>query len=58
MYGVCKIQRASFRKATNAMISSPNINVPHYHEDSDSFVYDDGKVIANNDPIFREYKWF
>jgi hypothetical protein len=33
------------------------INVPHYDKDNDRFVFDDGKVVANNDPIFNRFKW-
>lgn len=33
------------------------INVPHYDKDNDRFVFDDGKIIANNDPIFSRFKW-
>jgi hypothetical protein len=33
------------------------INVPHYDRDNDRFVFDDGKVVANNDPIFDRFKW-
>lgn len=33
------------------------INVPHYDADNDRFVFDDGKIIANNDPIFNRFKW-
>lgn len=35
------------------MIITKNINVPHYNPDNDTFVYDDGKVISNTDPIFK-----
>lgn len=52
------IKRTAFQRAQNAMIATTNINVPRYDYDSDSFVYDDGKVISNTDPIFKEYKWF
>lgn len=40
------------------MMNATNVNVPHYNWESDSFVYDDGKVISNSDPVFKEYKWF
>ena len=33
------------------------INVPHYDAQNDRFVFDDGKVIANNDPIFKRFTW-
>ena len=33
------------------------INVPHYDQQNDRFVFDDGKVVANNDPIFQRFKW-
>jgi hypothetical protein len=35
-----------------------DVRVPHYDFESDSFVYDDGEVISNTDPIFKQYKWF
>jgi len=33
------------------------INVPHYEKEHDRFVFDDGRVVANNDPIFDKFKW-
>ena len=33
------------------------INVPHYDAKGDRFVFDDGKVVSNNDPIFSRFKW-
>ena len=33
------------------------INVPHYDPAGDRFVYDDGKVISNSDPVFARFKW-
>lgn len=33
------------------------INVPHYDAKNDQFVYDDGRTIKNNDPIFDKFKW-
>jgi hypothetical protein len=33
------------------------INVPHYDQLNDRFVFDDGRVVANNDPIFDKFKW-
>jgi hypothetical protein len=33
------------------------INVPHYDAENDRFVFDDGKTIANDDPIFAKFKW-
>lgn len=33
------------------------INVPHYDRDNDQFVFDDGKVVSNTDPIFEKFKW-
>lgn len=46
------------RTASLAMASASNVNVPHYKQETDSFVYDDGKTISNTDPVFKEYKWF
>jgi hypothetical protein len=51
-------QRAAFNAASKALAQATNINVPHYDFDSDSFLFDDGTVISNTDPIFNEYKWF
>lgn len=33
------------------------INVPHYDASTDRFVFDDGKVVENTDPIFQKFKW-
>jgi hypothetical protein len=33
------------------------INVPHYDALNDQFVFDDGRKVANNDPIFSRFKW-
>jgi len=33
------------------------INVPHYDAKNDRFVFDDGKVVSNTDPIFNRFKW-
>ena len=33
------------------------VNVPHYDAGTDRFVFDDGKVVANNDPVFARFKW-
>lgn len=33
------------------------VNVPHYDASNDRFVFDDGRVVANNDPIFSRFKW-
>ena len=33
------------------------VNVPHYDSANDRFVFDDGRVVANNDPIFSRFKW-
>ena len=33
------------------------VNVPHYDATNDRFVFDDGRVVANNDPIFSRFKW-
>lgn len=33
------------------------INVPHYDAVNDRFVFDDGKTVANNDPMFARFKW-
>jgi hypothetical protein len=46
------------KKAHTAMAEAINVNVPNYNQETDSFIYDDGKVISNTDPIFKEYKWF
>lgn len=47
------MQRNAIRKVTNALATAVNVNVPHYHPETDSFVFDDGKVISNTDPIFK-----
>ena len=51
-------QRNAFAKFQKALNNSYNINVPNYDAATDSFVYNDGKVIANNDDVFKQYKWF
>ena len=33
------------------------INVPHYDAANDQFVFDDGRKVANTDPIFSRFKW-
>ena len=33
------------------------INVPHYEPQGDRFVFDDGKVVSNSDPMFSRFKW-
>jgi hypothetical protein len=33
------------------------INVPTYDRENDRFVFQDGKVISNTDPIFAKFKW-
>jgi hypothetical protein len=33
------------------------VNVPHYDQLNDQFVFDDGRTVANNDPIFQKFKW-
>jgi len=33
------------------------INVPHYDKEHDRFVFDDGKIVSNTDPIFARFKW-
>jgi hypothetical protein len=33
------------------------INVPHYDFAGDRFVFDDGKVVENSDPIFQGFNW-
>ena len=33
------------------------INVPTYDKDLDRFVFSDGRVVNNNDPIFDKFKW-
>ena len=46
-------QREALRQAQAALVTAVNVNVPHYHPETDSFVYDDGKVISNTDPVFK-----
>ena len=36
-----------------AMSEATNVNVPHYDQKTDSFIFDDGKVISNTDPVFK-----
>lgn len=33
------------------------VNVPHYDANEDRFVFDDGRAVANNDPMFAKFKW-
>lgn len=33
------------------------VNVPRYDAVNDRFVFDDGRTVANNDPIFSRFKW-
>ena len=33
------------------------INVPHYDKQGDRFVFDDGRTISNDDPIFKKFNW-
>ena len=33
------------------------INVPHYDPKNDRFIFDDGRVVQNNDPVFDRFKW-
>jgi hypothetical protein len=39
------------------LLKAKVINVPHYDQANDRFVFDDGKVVQNNDPIFKRFKW-
>jgi hypothetical protein len=32
-------------------------NVPTYDRVNDHFVFDDGKIVKNDDPIFKRFKW-
>ena len=40
-----------------ALKSSKYINVPYYNMDTDEFLFKDGSKVANDDPIFKQYKW-
>jgi hypothetical protein len=33
------------------------ISVPTYDRVNDQFVYDDGRIVSNTDPIFARFKW-
>ena len=33
------------------------IKVPNYDRENDRFVFNDGRVVENNDPIFDKFKW-
>ncbi len=50
-------QNKLLAEANRQLRKNKAINVPRYDRENDRFVYDDGKVISNTDPIFNRFKW-
>ena len=50
------MQRETNAKIEKAFKEKP-IRVPYYNPEKDEFVYLDGKKVANDDPVFKQYKW-
>lgn len=50
-------QRKVTSEAIQALKDSKYVDVPEYNAENDTFYFKSGKTIANDDPVFKQYKW-
>jgi hypothetical protein len=57
MYRLPIMQMKNISAVEKELRKAKLINVPHYDFQNDRFIFDDGKIVDNTDPIFKGFNW-